>query len=56
MNTKIFTSVIATVAVGFFAFFNTVPKKIVKSKAKTFKNRRTTPIHNLNDDSQNLFI
>ncbi|MEL6559175.1 MAG: hypothetical protein AAFQ94_13380 [Bacteroidota bacterium] len=56
MNTKVITSVIATTAVGLFAFFSSSPKKIVKSKAKTYKNKRTTPLDDANDDSYDLFI
>ncbi len=56
MKTKIVTSVIATAAVGFFAFFSNVPKKVVKNKSKTFKNRRTAPLDPFNDESNDLFI
>ena len=56
MNTKVVTSVVATVAVGFFAFFNNVPQRIVKAKPKIVKSKRTTPLHRAEDESYDLFI
>lgn len=56
MNAKVVTSVVATMAVGFFAFFNNLPQRLVKTKSKTVKSQRTTPLKRAEDESFDLFI
>lgn len=56
MNTKVVTSVMATMAVGVLAFFNNMPQRIVNAKTKIVKSKRTTPLHRAEDDSFDLFI
>ncbi|MEL7147243.1 MAG: hypothetical protein AAFO69_12795 [Bacteroidota bacterium] len=57
MNTKVVTSVVATMTLGVFAFFNNLPQKVIRSsQAKIVKSKRTTPLKRAEDDSFDLFI
>ncbi len=52
MKKGLITSFLATAIVGALAFFFNAPKKIVKSKDKTYKNKFLTQ----KEDPNNLFI
>ncbi len=52
MKKGILTSFLATAMIGVLAFFFNGPKKIVKSKDKTYKNKFVEA----KDDNSNMFI
>ncbi|MGB3463986.1 MAG: hypothetical protein WBA74_01895 [Cyclobacteriaceae bacterium] len=55
MKSKMFTSVLATVAVSYLAFRKNIPGR-VNSRSKFQQKRRTTPLYVNPDESSNLFI
>ncbi len=56
MKNTVITSILATFVLSFFAFFNNVPKNLIKNKMKLTKNKRTKPIIEFNDDNSDWFI
>lgn len=55
MNSKMFTSVLATVAVSYIAFRKNIPVRVA-SRNLLNRNRRTRPLYGNHDESGELFI